>query len=129
MSEFDSLFDKRTLQQVPTRLADVRRASKVRLKRARRRQRWFVRGVLIGAAWAVLFTPEPGWEARQKVERLLRQVYQQGEMALTWLKKQQQPSSTTSAARPWPDSETLTSAAGRSRAGKKLTESAENGNW
>lgn len=106
MNEFESLFDKRTLQRVPARLADVRRASRVRLKRARRRQRWFVRGVIIGAAWAVLFTPEPGWEARQKVERLLRQVYQQGELALTWLRKQQQSSGSVSTARPWSDSET-----------------------
>ncbi|HEY7124136.1 MAG TPA: YtxH domain-containing protein [Ktedonobacterales bacterium] len=128
MSEFESLFDKRRFQQVPARMSDMRRASEVRIKRARRWQRWFVRGMIVGAAWAVLTAPEPGWEARQKVGRLLRQFYQQGETALTRFREQQPPSGAAPTTRLWAGSETLTPAAGHSRGRKEPTELVENGN-
>lgn len=89
MEDWESRFKRNPIQELHDSLAMLRQAGARRLKRVRRWQRWFVRGAIVGAAWAVLYAPPSGAETRQAVGRLLRPLGEIGASLLTWLRNQQ----------------------------------------
>ncbi len=90
MEAFASQFNRRQIQKLRITLAALRRTGAARLKRVRRWRRWFVRGVIVGAAWALLYAPQSGAETRQAVGRLLRPLALAGTSVLTWLRRKPQ---------------------------------------
>src|SRR5690348_6407329 len=99
MEDWESLFRRKPIQELRATLTALRHAGAARLKRARRWRRWFVRGAIVGAAWAVLYAPQPGAETRQALGRLIRPLAQIGASLLTWLRNQQHASLDQAAAR------------------------------
>lgn len=71
------------------KLAEFRQASARRLKRSRRALRWFVRGAIIGAVWAVLYAPQSGTETRHAVSQRLCPLAEFGKTLLAWLRHMQ----------------------------------------
>lgn len=89
MEDWGSRFKWKPRQKLRNRLATFRHAGARRLKRVRRWRRWFVRGVIVGAVWAVLYAPQSGAETRQALGRRIRPLAEIGASLLTWLRKQQ----------------------------------------
>jgi hypothetical protein len=89
MEDLESHFRGKPIQERRITLAPLRRAGAARLKRVGQWRRWFVRGAIIGAAWAVLFTPLSGAETRQALGRLVRPLALTGTSLLAWLLRQQ----------------------------------------
>ena len=99
MEDLKSRFRRKPIQELRSTLATLRHAGTTRLKQVRRWRRWFVRGAIIGATWAVLAAPQPGAETRAAVGRLVRPLAEIGTFLLTWLRNQQHASLAQLAAR------------------------------
>jgi gas vesicle protein len=123
MKDWESRFKRKPIQELRSSLATLRQVGARRLKRVRRWRRWFVRGAIVGAVWAVLYAPQSGAETRQAVGRLLRPLAEIGISLLTWLRKQQSASLDQAAARQgpgrsehttdkWPSTQSVTEASG-----------------
>ncbi len=90
MEDWEPLFRRKPIQELRGALVTLRQAGATRLKRVRRWRRWFVRGAIVGAAWAVLYAPQSGAETRQALGRFIRPLAEIGASLLTWLRNQQQ---------------------------------------
>lgn len=102
MEGWESLFKGKPIQELRSTLETLRQAGATRIKRVRRLQRWFVRGAIVGAVWAVLYAPQPGAETRQALGRLLHPLAEIGASLLTWLRNQQRASLDQATARRTP---------------------------
>ena len=137
MEDWETLFSVKPIRGLRDTLATLRRASARRLKRVRRWRRWFVRGVIVGAVWAMLSAPQSGAETRQALGRLLRPLVPIGASLLTWLKNQQRASLDQAAARRaqgraehtterWPSTRSMAETSGAGAARKDSEHSASN---
>ncbi|HEY7348799.1 MAG TPA: YtxH domain-containing protein [Ktedonobacterales bacterium] len=89
MREWESEFLGKPIQDLCGTLTTLRRAGATRLKRVRRAVRWFVRGVIVGAVWAMLFAPQSGAATRQAVGKLLHPLIEIGISLRAWRRCQQ----------------------------------------
>lgn len=103
MENGESHFKRNPIQELRGTLAILRQAGATRLKRFRRWRRWFVRGVIVGAVWAVLSAPQSGAETRQALGRRIRPLAPIGASLLTWLRSRQRASLDQAAARRAPE--------------------------
>lgn len=91
MADWESLFSGKPIQDLRGTLAKLRRASTRKLKRVRRWTCWFVRGIIVGAIWAMLYAPQSGAETRQAADKLLRPLALTGASLLAALQEEQRP--------------------------------------
>jgi hypothetical protein len=88
MREWASEFPGKPIKELRGNLTTLRRAGATRLKRVRRAVRWFVRGIIVGAVWAMLFAPQSGAATRQAVGQLLHPLVEIGITLRTWWRRQ-----------------------------------------
>jgi hypothetical protein len=89
MPQWESAFLGKPIQKLRDTLTTLRRAGAIRLTRFRRFVRWFVRGVIVGAVWAMLFTPQSGAATRQAIGQLLHPLVEIGITLRTWWRRQE----------------------------------------